>query len=237
MPYNKPKFTTVIKTALFIGSVALMACAKTEDAATAHQPHIIGNPYLRGIVAYPQADSIYHSSVSVTDNNYVVDSSVVIRQLNKKHIIAALAPEYLSEVKTVDQIPAFLSSFLSSLSKNGELDMVNPGEEFKSGITNFGHQAFKKVYNAEKKDSVMMVTYDTHPLACKQLVYCGVGREIAVIAYNTGGLYIHQHLAIIQFEGTKILDFWFGNYNTDAKLTKANIIQRIKISGTREEGC
>ena len=229
-------FKLVIKAALVSLPLAFGACTKSE-AQSGELPELIGNPYLKGIVYYPQADSTYHSSVSVLDNKYLVDTSVVKRHLNKNHIIAALAPEYLSEVKTVDQIPAFLSSFLSSLSKNGELDMVNPGEEFKSGITNFGHQAFKKVYNAEKKDSVMMVTYDTHPLACKQLVYCGVGREIAVISYNTGGIYVNQHLAVIQFEGTKILDFWFGNYNTDAKLTKANIIQRIKISGTREEGC
>jgi hypothetical protein len=55
----------------------------------------------------------------------------------------------------------------------------------------------------------------------------GVGNDITLMAYYTGGIGKSEHILILKYSDNKILDFWCGNILEDVK-TKADILKYIK---------
>lgn len=172
------------------------------------------------------------SSISFINGKYKIDTAVIQNNFNKKSLITWVETQKLTEKKNQEEIPRFIKEFLDSKSENGKFEMANPGEEWKCGITDFGHQVIKKVYDPNKKDSVLQVSWDGKRLPDKQFVYFAIGQNIALFSYyfRTG-----QRAAIIKFKNEKITDFWY-DANLSFVKTKSEIIKELKTT-RKNNGC
>lgn len=177
----------------------------------------------------------YKSSVRFVNGKYRIDTALIRDNVNKKTLIAVLDSDSLVDKNTVAQIPDFIKSFIDSCRKTSLFEMANPGEEWRNGIVNFGHQVITKIYDDTKKDSVLQVSYDGKPLPDKQLVYFGTGRQTALLSFNCGGFGTIRYTLIFKFKDEKITDYWYSN-NFDDALTQEDIIKNLK-SPKKNNGC
>lgn len=171
----------------------------------------------------------YISSVSKENGVYRIDTASIIAKKNKFTLLAELDKENLAEIKDVKQIPTFIKVFL--LMKNFKCinDMANPGEEWNTGsITDFRDQVIKNVYDPVKKDSVPTVLWIGNSLPKNQMVYFGMGKNIALFTYFKGGYFKREYSTIIKFNGEEIIDFWYEDHPEDV-ITKEEIIKDIHI--------
>lgn len=220
---------TITKLTFAIIAIAFMAC--NRPAPTGYNANLD--------LQQEQEDSIqqeYISSVSFANGKYKIDTSVIQKDRNKKRLLKRLETEVLAEKQNTSEIPGFIKAFLDSISHNRKFDVANPGEEWQIGITNFGKQVINKIYDPSKKDSVIKVFWDGQQLPTKQLVYFGIGEDIALISYFCGGIRLTQYAAIIKFENNTITDFWYGNIFEFAT-TKKETIKNIRLSGKRNDRC
>lgn len=173
-------------------------------------------------------------SVSFVDGRYRVDTSFIRNDLNKTKLIADLEKQKLEEKKTVQEVPAFIWHFLGSLSLDKKFEMVNPGEDYKTGIANFGHTLFIKTYDSVIKDTVVYLKGDGAILPDKQLVYFGISDSTVLMSYYHGAL--QQKIIILKHHNEVITDFWYGGtwYDESAK-DKASILKNLKSN--RQNGC
>jgi hypothetical protein len=183
-----------------------------------------------------KSETIKSGSVTYLDGKYRVDTSFIRNDLSKAKLIADLEKQMLKQKNIVQEVPGFIWRFLDSLSYDKTFDMVNPGEEWKEGITDYGHVIFKKVYDSNKSDSVAVVCGDGAVLPDKQLVYFGMSDNIALMSYMQGGLGPHPNIIILKHNNQKITDFWYGSTFVDEKFsTKAEILKALKSK--RRNGC
>lgn len=176
------------------------------------------------------------SSITFVDGKYKVDTMVIRNDFNKKRLIADLEKQVLGEKNTIQEVPAFIWQFLDNISSDKKFDIVNPGEDYKEGIMDYGHVVFKKVYDANKKDSVSVISGDGTVLANKQLVYLGMNDNIVLMSYMHGGLGPHPNILIMKHDNGKITDFWFGSAWNDGLITsKSEIIKTLKSK--KSNGC
>lgn len=178
---------------------------------------------------------IDRSSVSFYDGKYHVDSVVIRKELNKKRLIVNLETQTLKQRMKIGEIPDFIWRFLDSISYDKKFDIVNPGEEWKSGITNFGRVVFTKRYDANLKDSVSVLSGDGAVLPNKQLVYFGMSETIALLTYYKGGFGPLPNIIIIKHQDKKIVDFWYGSVFEGNITSKNEIIKSLKSK--RKNGC
>jgi hypothetical protein len=73
------------------------------------------------------------------------------------------------------------------------------------------------------------------PLPLRQLIYLGIGNDIALMTYYTGGFGKLEHVLIFKFSNDKILDFWCGNITTDI-INKKEIVKYLKDNKDKEWG-
>lgn len=176
-------------------------------------------------------------SVAIVDGRYTVDTSFIRNNLNKVQLIADLEKQKLEQKKTVQEVPDFIWRFLDSISSDKKFDIVSPGEEYKEGITNYGHVVFKTIYDPVKKDSVQFVCGDGAVLPNKQLVYFGVSSNIALMSYEHGGTGPHSNILIFKFKSNKITDFWYGGiWYGDSMKNKYDILKSLKTE-RKNDGC
>ena len=64
-------------------------------------------------------------------------------------------------------------------------------------------------------------------MARRQLIYLGVGSDIALMTYYSGGIGKIEHVLIFKFDSASITDFWCGTINLD-KVYKQAIINYLK---------
>lgn len=177
------------------------------------------------------------SSVSFENGRYRVDTSFIRNDLNKEKLIADLEKQALVEKKTIQEVPDFIWRFLDSISSDNEFDIVNPGEEWKEGITNYGHVVFKNVYDPVKKDSVSVLSGDGAVLPDKLLVYFGMSDNIALMSFVQGGTGPHPSILIFKHKNNKVVDFWFGGtWRGDSMINKSGIIKSLKAK-RENNGC
>ncbi|MBL7895357.1 MAG: hypothetical protein JNK50_08710 [Bacteroidia bacterium] len=171
----------------------------------------------------------YLSSVKKENGFYKIDTSLIVAKKNKFTLLAELDKENLAEITDVKQIPTFIKVFL--LMKNFKCinDMANPGEEWNAGsITDFRDQVIKNIYDPVKKDSVPTVLWVGNSLPKNQMVYFGMGKNIALFTYFKGGYFKREYSTIIKFNGEEIIDFWYEDHPEDV-ITKEEIIKDIHI--------
>ncbi len=179
------------------------------------------------------------SSVYLVNGKYRVDTAFIRNDLGKAKLIADLENQKLEQKRTVQEVPQFIWRFLDSISLDKKFDIVSPGEEYKEGITNFGHVIFKKVWDATKKDSVPMLSHDGAILPNKQLVYFGIGKDIALMSYMSGGdpWSPGANILIFKHNNNKITDLWFGGmWNGDKMDTKSDLLKSLKTK-RENNGC
>ncbi|MES2516196.1 MAG: hypothetical protein V4580_18720 [Bacteroidota bacterium] len=144
-----------------------------------------------------------YSSISMIGSNYKIDSSIAMANGTKQKMLLSLNKENLIEKKTVEEIPDFIKTFLDGISENNNFDIADLGEEWQDG--SWTH-SFEKNTSTEKATA-----YIAKPFPTRQLIYCGVGKNVALISYYTGGIRMAQHVMILKFEGQKMMDLWFDN--------------------------
>jgi hypothetical protein len=185
----------------------------------------------REIATFPE-----RSSITFVNGKYKVDTMVIRNDFNKKRLITDLEKQILEEKKTIQEVPSFIWRFLDNISSDKKFDIVNPGEDYKEGIMDYGHVVFKKIYDANKKDSVSVISGDGAVLANKQLVYLGMNETIVLMTYMHGGLGPHPNILIMKHNNNKVTDFWFGSAWNDGIITSKNeIIKTLKSK--RSNGC
>ncbi len=177
------------------------------------------------------------SSVTFVDGDYKVDSIVIRNDFNKKRLIAEIEKQEFIQKNTIQEVPSFLWEFLDSISYDRKFDIVNPGEEYKTGITNYGHVIIKKVYDPNLMDSVFYLAGDGAILPNKQLVYFGLGKNIALMSYVHGGTGPFPNILIFKFQNKRVTDFWYGgSWEGDNMTNKKNILKYLK-SKRENKGC
>lgn len=212
---------TIIKVS-FIVALIVFACSKSNTEA-----------YVDDSNTELEAD---RSSVTFIKGIYKIDSAVITKNLNKKRIISSLETKPLSEKYTMQGVPSFIKDFLNSVSPNKKFEIVNLGEDWKSGITNYGHIVYKKVYSPTMKDSVLIMSGDGAILPDKQLIYFGIGDGVALMSYFRGGFGALQNVIMIEFKNETITDFWFGSVFEGSIKTKNDILKNVKRA-PRNNGC
>ncbi|HWY10206.1 MAG TPA: hypothetical protein VN026_02720 [Bacteroidia bacterium] len=168
------------------------------------------------------------SSVSFSAGKYIIDSSVIRTDLNKRMLLAGVETQSLSVKKKIAEIPLFIWDFLKSIAYGGKFEIVNPGEDWKCGIADFGHTIIIKHCDPVTKDTTITISGDGAILPTKQMVYFGIGKDIALFTYNSLAFGSPlQNVVMIKFQGEKIVDFWYRGYNYNISKTRDNDILKI----------
>lgn len=187
-----------------------------------------------GIALAKQTPDNYESNVSVVNGKFVIDTNAILNNNNLQSLIEELEKTDLTEKKTVAEIPSFIKSFLDSLTDN--FSIANPDEDWQVGCVVMGKEIQKKVYDKKTGDTLIQITFDnSHPLPSRQLIYFGLGKDIALMTYYTGGIGKSEHIIIIKFDNTTFVDFWCGNILTDVK-NKAEILKYLKENKDKDWG-
>jgi hypothetical protein len=179
---------------------------------------------------------LYKSSVSLVNGKYNVDTMVIRADINKAKLIAVAEKQILEEKNTIREVPGFIWRFLDSISCDKKIDIVNPGEDYKEGIMDYGHVIFKRVFDPNKKDSVSVISGDGAILPNKQLVYFGMSNNIVLMSYIHGGLGPNPNIIIMKHENRKITDFWYGSAWNDGSIVSRDEIMKT-LKSKRKNGC
>ena len=150
------------------------------------------------------------SSISYIDGQYKIDTTTILNNKNLQPLIDLLEKSDLSEKKNVSALPTFIKSFLNNLTDS--FSIANPGENWQVGCV------------------------VDQPLPSRQLIYLGIGKDIALMTYYTGGFGKLEHVLIFKFSNDKILDFWCGNITSDNIMNKKEIVKYLKDNKDNEWG-
>jgi hypothetical protein len=194
-----------------IVAITLIACQESKPIPGKEEqgPEIAGAGYLKGTTYSPQDPfSSNLSSVSIKNGEYSVDSAIVLADVNRKTLVTELAGEDLDEKKAVAEIPEFIKFFLDSISGEESFNMADPGQDYKVGW------------------------FPKKNVPDRQLIYFGIGKNIALLSFNVGGVKKVQNVAIIKYEGEKVVDFWF-EVDADPGTKKDEIIAYLKRDRTK----
>ena len=213
--------TTTLKILLGLFITTFWACIDS----TTHQD--------TSVLDKKQVDN-YVSNISLVNGKFTIDTSAILHNNNLQSFIKDLEKADLSEKKTYTEIPTFIKLFLDSLTNN--FSIANPDGDWQSGCVIMGKQIYKKVYDKKTGDTLSEITFDnSQPLPARQLIYLGVGNDIALMTYYTGGIGKSEHIIIIKFEGNKIVDFWCGNILNDGT-NKAEILKYLNNNKDKNWG-
>jgi hypothetical protein len=168
-----------------------------------------------------------YSSISIISGRYKIDRNFAMANGTKQKMLINIDKEDLSEIKTVEEIPGFIKTFLDETSENNNFDMANAGDEWQDGSWIHG-------FNKNTTSTEKATAYIAKPFPTKQLIYFGVGKNIALLSYYTGGIRMAQHVMILEFKGEKITNLWFDNnsYGCDSGINpgtkKDGLIKYVK---------
>jgi len=149
------------------------------------------------------------SSITFVDGHYQIDTATILTNNNLQSLIDNLEKSDITEKKTVSEIPLFIKSFLDNLTDT--FSIVNLGENWQAGC----------------------VIDETLP--SRQLIYFGLGSNMALMTYYTGGIGTSEHILIFKFNDNKIIDFWCGNILQDIT-DKTEIIHYLKTNKNKDWG-
>lgn len=215
--YIKP-FATISK--LSLGLIVLCFIAYSEFFAQSDEPEI-----------KEQRQQDIRNSVSLINGKYSVDTALIWSDRNKNRLLDDLALENLEEKKSVAEIPGFIKAFLDSISPGKSFNMTNPDEAWCTGdIKDF---VFASVYEAGKQEANCLLSCGNKEVLDKQLIYFGMGKNMALLSYYVGGQSRSQCTALIRFKAEKVIDFWFNSDGFKLWSTKSEIIRSIEA----HDGC
>lgn len=132
-----------------------------------------------------EQESYYTTSISYLHHQIKIDENIINRNYNLPFLITAINNDSIIEKQKVEEIPLFVKSFLDSVSHDG-FSIANLNQNWQVGCC------------VDEKEN----------LPRRQLVYLGIGNNILLMSYLTGGFAVGNHLIIIKFKDKKIIDFW-----------------------------
>lgn len=184
------------------------------------------------LVTKKKSDRNYTSNLISFNGKYQIDTNAILNNNNLESLIDEAEKADLIEKKSVEEIPVFIRSFLDSLTDG--FSIASPGEDWQSGCcVIMGKRTQKMVYDKKTGKTLIEVTFDSsQSLPSRQLIYAGIGKDIALMTYYTGGWGVSGHILIIKFDETKIVDFWCGNILSDVT-NKAEILKCLKDENSK----
>jgi hypothetical protein len=149
-------------------------------------------------------------SVSKIDGQYRIDTTMILNNKNLPSLINDIEQSALVEEMEVDDIPRFIKSFLEEL-----MD-----EKF----TIANHDEIWQETDAIDED-----------LPLRQLIYFGICKDMALMAYYTGGIAKSEHILIFRYHKRTITDFWCGNIIKDVT-NKDELLKYLKENIDKKYG-
>lgn len=146
------------------------------------------------------------SSISIVEGKYQLDSNRILYNYNLGQLIEDLEETELVEKNTFSEVPLFIRSFLDALTDTFEI--ANPGEDWQVGCTPL-IRIKDEGLNPKTKGS-LFGNVEILKLPRRQLIYFGIGDNIAVMRHFRGGVGRSEHILIFKFENNAIVDFWCG---------------------------
>jgi len=142
-------------------------------------------------VSLNSQDNISIKSVSIADDRYVIDSALILSNRNLDNLINKIKESELEEKTNKTEIPKFIFNFINDITN--EFTIANPNEKWQAGCVVF------------------------EDLPRRKLEYFGLGSNVALMTYKSGGRGTSTKILIFHFENDKIIDFWCGNKLKDLK--------------------
>jgi hypothetical protein len=204
---------------ILLFSTMLFACSQTarQDSKAIHPDSTadqLNQEYL---------SATYSQTTAIKPNSKCnIDTSVILTNQNLQHLINNLENISLTDYKTVNEIPNFIMDFLKCTRDSGQFSIANPGEDWQVGCTS--------VILVDKKGKVV-----SKPLPSRQLIYFGLGKDIALLTFYTGGIAKTEHTLIFQFQDKKVTDFWCGITWTGSA-DKKEIIKFLQANKDKDWG-
>ena len=146
--------------------------------------------------------------ISTSERKSFIDTNKILSNQNLRSLIYDLENTKLIEKKTIKYIPNFIKTFLDSLTSDN-FSIANPGENWQSS------------------DLVI------EELPNRELIYLGIGGNITLLAYYSGGLGVSEHILIFKYKNKHIIDFWSGNFLKEVK-TKNEILNYLKANVNKD---
>ena len=166
------------------------------------------------------------SSIPFVDGHYQIDKTKILSNQNLQSLMGDLEKAELTEKSRVNEIPYFIKTFLDNLT--GNFTIANPDENWQVGCVAMGKLIEKKVYDKKTGDTLIELTFDnSHPLPSRQLIYFGLGKDIALLTYYTGGIAQSEHILIIKFQDNEIINLWWDYISGDVK-NKTEVLKYLK---------
>lgn len=154
-------------------------------------------------------DIISIKSVSIVDEKYVIDSAIILTNKNLDKFIKELKESELEEKTNKTEIPKFIFDFIIDITN--EFTIANPNEDWQAGCVVF------------------------EELPRRKLEYFGLGSNVALMTYKSGGRGTSTKILMFYFENEKIIDFWCGS-SLKNLLNKEEIIQHLIENKEKEWG-
>lgn len=138
-----------------------------------------------------------------------LDTVAILTNSRLDSLLAEASREKLKEEKYIKYIPAHVLGFLDCVA-DGNFSIADPGMMWNSSCS------------------------VEEGLPNRELAYLGVGKTITLITYNTGGIAVVRHVAIIKSNGKEILDAWFSQ-SEHVAANKEQIISSVYSQEHTEE--
>lgn len=172
------------------------------------------------------------SNISLVKGKYILDTFAILNNNNLEKLIEELEQTELIEKQKVNEIPTFIMKLLKSL--NEDFSIVGVGEEYTSGCTSVRYHTQIKKYDKKTGDTIIQNKFGA-PIPRRQLTYLGFSDNIALMTFYTGGFSKIQHIIIIKYKKTNIMDFWCGHSSVDI-WTKNETLNYLKEKRLIEGG-
>ena len=143
-------------------------------------------------------------------NHYVIDTAMILNNKNLDTLLVKLDNSELVDKNRTKDIPDFINAFLTSATPD-KFSIANPGEKWQS------------------TDVVM------EKLPNRQLIYLGIGSDLVLLTYYSGGIGESEHILIFRYKDKDIIDFWCGNVLDDVK-DKKGIVTLLKKNRNKHWG-
>ena len=132
----------------------------------------------------------------------IIDSTLLLSDEKLPLLIDELEKTNLKEKKNANEIPNFIRKTLNRMTADN-FSIADFGEEW------------------QVTDEVV------EELPLRQLVYLGLGDNITLIAYYSGGIGESEHILILKHKNQQVIGLWHANILHDLK-TKKEILKFLK---------
>jgi len=171
----------------------------------------------------------YASNITIRNGVYQLDSNAILNNHNLAQLITILQQTDLKEKHQVSDIPPAIKKFLNQFL--GNLSMADPESAWQASDEITGDLIEKKEYDPKTGDTVIHIMPQ---LPIRQLAYLGIDKNIALLAYYTGGIGQAEHIIIFKIQNNDIKGLWCGVILAELT-TQTSILEYIKQNISNKE--